>query len=386
MRTEEGKVAPRRWFEPGNPVTAIAILAASALLAYLSYQIIRPFLDAIAWAGVLAVVFAPPHRRVRRVLKGESLSALASTAITTLVAILPLALLGIAIAREAAQAYNQLTANINSGDDLVTTVSQTPVIGPAWQWLQEHLKQWNIELNSVAGDALRRGGELAFGIAKGTITNLSALVLNIVLVAFTLFFFFRDGELILLHLRRAAPIKPEAADKIFKLVGEVIRAAVNGVVVINTIKGTLLGLSFWVLGLPSPALWGTVGAVISVIPVFGISLIWAPAAIVLLIQGHAVKALLLAIWGLTALSLVDNFLYPVLVGSQVRLHTLLVFFSSLGGLAVFGLLGFALGPVVATLTARLIEVVSEYYRIGNGDEGLEAGEMDDGDLSSLPNP
>lgn len=377
MRTEERKVASHRWFEPGNPVTAIAILAASALLAYLSYQIIRPFLDAIAWAGVLAVVFAPLHRRVRRVLKGESLSALASTAITTLVAILPLALLGLAIAREAAQAYNQLTANINNGDDLVTTVSQTPVIGHAWQWLQEHLKQWNIELNSVAGDALQRGGELAFGIAKGTITNLSALVLNIVLVAFTLFFFFRDGPLILAHFRRAAPIKPEAADKIFKLVGEVIRAAVNGVVVINTIKGTLLGLSFWVLGLPSPALWGTVGAVISVIPVFGISLIWVPAAIALLIQGHAVKALLLAIWGLTALSLVDNFLYPILVGSQVRLHTLLVFFSSLGGLAVFGLLGFALGPVVATLTARLIEVVSQYYRMG-------AEEMEDGEASSLP--
>src|SRR5438045_101800 len=146
MRTEERKVAPRRWFEPGNPVTAISILAASVLLAYLSYQIIRPFLDAIAWAGILAVVFAPLHGHVRRVLKAESLSAAVSTTITTLVAIVPLVLLGIAIAREAAQAYNQLTANINDSADLATTVSQTPGIGTAWQWLQEHLKQWNIEL------------------------------------------------------------------------------------------------------------------------------------------------------------------------------------------------------------------------------------------------
>lgn len=384
MRTEEGKVAPRKWFEPGNPVTAISILAASALLAYLSYQIIRPFLDAIAWAGILAVVFTPLHQRVRRTLKHESLSAVASTAITTLVAIVPLVLLSIAIAREAAQAYGKMTANINNGADLATTISQTPVIGTAWPWLQEHLKQWNIELNSVAGDALRRGGELAFGIVKGTITNLSALILNIVLVTFTLFFFFRDGQLILLYLRRAAPIKPEAADKIFKLVSEVIRAAVNGVALINTIKGTLLGLAFWILGLPSPALWGTVGAVMAVIPVFGISLVWAPAAIVLLIQGHAVKALLLAIWGLTALSLTDNFLYPILVGSQVRLHTLLVFFSSLGGLAVFGLLGFVLGPVVATLTARLIEVVSDYYRMEAGDGEAETGEIDAGAASPLP--
>src|SRR5437879_395390 len=103
MRTEEGKVGPRRWFEAGDPVTAISILAASVLLAYLSYQIIRPFLDAIAWAGILAVVFTPLHRHVRRALKGESLSAVASTTITTLVAIVPLVLLGIAIAREAAR-------------------------------------------------------------------------------------------------------------------------------------------------------------------------------------------------------------------------------------------------------------------------------------------
>jgi predicted PurR-regulated permease PerM len=377
MRTEEGKVTRRKRFEPGNPVTVISMLAASVLLAYLSYQIIRPFLAAIAWAGILAVVFAPLHQRVRQALKRDSLSAAASTIITTLVAILPIVLLSIAIAREAGQAYDHVTANINSGADVITTINQTPVIGSAWQWLQAHLKQWNVELDSVAGDALRQGGELAFGIAKGTITNLSALILNLVLVAFTLFFFFRDSQIILRYLQRAAPIKPEATHKIYSLVREVIRAAVNGVVVINTIKGLLAGLAFWALGLPSPALWGTVGALVSVIPVLGISLVWVPGAIVLLIQGHAIKALLLAIWGLTALSLIDNFLYPILVGSQVRLHTLLVFFSSLGGLAVFGFLGFVLGPVVATLTVKMIEVVSEYYRAGAGGWGLGAGEEAD---------
>ena len=362
MRTEERKVVSRQWLELANPVTVIAMLAAAVLLAYLSYQIIRPFLDAIAWAGILAVVFAPLHKQVRQAFKSESLSALTSTSITTLVAIIPLVLLSIAIAREVAQGYSQVTANINTGPDLVTTINQTPALGSSWQWLQTHLKQWNIELDTLTGDALKRGGELAFGIAKGTLANLSALILNLVLVAFTLFFFFRDGQLILLHLQRAAPINPEAARKVYDLVAEVVRAAVNGVVVINTIKGLLAGLAFWALGLPSPVLWGAVGAVVAVIPVFGISLIWAPAAVVLLIEGHTVKALLLTIWGLGVLSLIDNFLYPILVGSKVRLHTLLVFFSSLGGLAVFGLLGFVLGPVVATLTVKLIEVVSDYYR------------------------
>lgn len=365
MRTEEGKVAARRHIVlTRNTATTIFLIVVAALLAYLCYQIIQPFLTAIAWATILAVVFEPMHRRVQQALKRESLSAGVSTALATLIAVLPLALLGFAIAREAAQGYKQITAGIGSGTDPSTAISQVPVIGHAWQWLQAHFRQSGIDLSSVAGDAVQRAGDVAFTLAKGTITNLSSFVLNVVLVIFILFFFFRDGRLILHHLQRIVPIKSETAYEIYSLIGEVIRAAVNGVVVIGLVKGTLAGLAFWVLGVHSPVLWGTVGAFASVIPVVGISIVWVPATFVLLLQGHAIKALLLAIWGLTALSLADNILYPILVGGQVRLHTLLVFFSALGGLAVFGFLGFVLGPVVATLAVMLIEMASEYYSGG----------------------
>jgi predicted PurR-regulated permease PerM len=129
----------------------------------------------------------------------------------------------------------------------------------------------------------------------------------------------------------------------------------------SLIKGVLAGLAFWVLGLPAPALWGAAGAIASVVPVFGISLVWVPAALVLWVQGMPVQALLMVIWGSTVLSLIDNLLYPILVRSQVRLHTLVVFISTLGGLRVFGFLGFVLGPIVATLALNLIDVASEYY-------------------------
>ena len=145
------------------------------------------------------------------------------------------------------------------------------------------------------------------------------------------------------------------------MVADVVRASINGVVGISLIKGLLAGLAFWLLGVPSPALWGVVGAVASLIPVVGIALVWVPAALLLWLKGFAIKALILAIWGATVLSFIDNILYPFLAQGEVRLHTLLVFFSAMGGLAVFGFLGFVLGPVVTLLAVTLVKVASEYY-------------------------
>jgi len=361
MRTEEREVRALKWTRPRNTATTVFLIVAAVLLIYLCFRIIQPFLTAIAWATVLAVVFKPVHHRIQQALKRDDLSALATTLIATLVAILPFVLLGFAIAREAAQAYKPVAEGLKSSGDLTTAISQVRIIGPAWHWLQDHFRQWDIDLGSMADAALRRTGDLALNLAKGTVTGLSTFILDVVLVAFTLFFFLRDSRLILFHLQRAVPLSPETAYQLYDQIAEVIRAAVNGVVVIGIIKGLLAGLAFWVLGIHSPVLWGTVGAFASVIPIVGISLVWAPATVVLLVQGHAIKALLLAVWGLAVLSLIDNFLYPILVGGQVRLPTLLVFFSSLGGLATFGFLGFVIGPVIVTLTLTLVEAASAYY-------------------------
>jgi len=344
-----------------NTATTVFLLLVSVLIAYLSFQIIKPFLEAIAWAAILAVVFAPLHARVKTKIKRPDLSALTSTVLTTLVAILPLIFLGLAISREVAIGVQQVRANAARVNDWETAITQTRYLGPAWQWLQAHFKDFEEDANALLSNAAQRVGAGAVNVFKGAITNVSSFVFNLVLVAFTLFFFFRDGPAIIVALKRAVPIEPEAADEICGVLAEVVRASVNGVVVISLIKGLLAGLALWVLGVPSPALWAAVGAVASLIPVVGIALVWVPASLVLWMQGYALKALLLAIWGATVLSLIDNILYPILVRGQVRLHTLLVFFSAMGGLAVFGFLGFVLGPVITTLAVTLVSVASDYY-------------------------
>jgi predicted PurR-regulated permease PerM len=354
-----------------NKATTVFLIVVAALLAYLSYQIIHPFLTAIAWAMILAIVFDPVHQRCRHIIKRENVSALVSTLLALLIAVLPLVLLGMAIAREATLGYRMMAGALEQNGDLTTTISQMRGVGPAWQWVQAQLAQWDVDLNSMINNGMRRLGSFAFSLTKGLFTGLASFLLNIGIVAFTLFFFFRDGPQILTNLRHIFPIQAQTINNIFTLISDVVRATVNGVAVISLAKGLLAGVAFWVLGVHSPVLWGAVGAIASVVPVLGIALVWVPAAIYLLLAGLPFKALLLTIWGVTALSFVDNLLYPVLVSGQVRLHTLLVFFSALGGLAVFGLLGFVLGPVIAMLSLMLIEVASEYYS-GRADTIAEA--------------
>lgn len=346
-----------------NAATTVFLLLVGVLIAYLSFQIVKPFLDAIAWAAILAIVFAPLHARVEAKLKRPDVSAVVSTLLTTLVAILPLIFLALAISREVAVGVQQARANAARVNDWETAIAQMRYIGPAWQWVQTHFKDFEDDANALLSNAAQRTGSFAVNVFKGAITNVSSFIFNLVLVAFTLFFFFRDGPAIVAALKRAVPIDPDAADEICGVIAEVVRASVNGVVVISLIKGLLAGLALWVLGVPSPALWAAVGAIASLIPVVGIALVWVPAALVLWIQGYALKALLLAIWGATVLSLIDNILYPILVRGQVQMHTLLVFFSAMGGLAVFGFLGFVLGPVVTTLAVTLIGVASDYYAV-----------------------
>lgn len=344
-----------------NTATTVFLLLVAVLIGYLSFQIIQPFLGALAWAAILAIVFAPLHARVQAQIKNPDAAALLSTLLTTLVAILPLLFLVLAISREVALGVQQVRANAARVNDWETTITQMRYVGPAWQWVQAHFKDFEDDANAMLSNAAQRAGSFAVNVFKGAISNISAFIFNLVLVAFTLFFFFRDGRALVDYLKRAVPIEDSAADEIGQVLADVVRASINGVVVISLIKGLLAGLAFWALGVPSPALWGAVGAVASLIPVVGIALVWIPAALVLWLQGFAVKALLMALWGATVLSLIDNILYPFLVRGQVRLHTLLVFFSAMGGLAVFGFLGFVLGPVITTLAVTLIQVASDYY-------------------------
>jgi predicted PurR-regulated permease PerM len=206
----------------------------------------------------------------------------------------------------------------------------------------------------------------------GVVTTSVWAAMQLLITFLVLFYFLRDRDQSLALLRSLSPLTERETARVFKRVSETIRGTVFGTLVVAVVQGILGGAMFWLLGLPAPVLWGAVMAILSTVPVLGAFVIWLPTAGFLALGGDWGKALILAIWGSVVVSLIDNLLYPVLVGSKLRLHTLPVFFAIVGGLIVFGGSGLILGPVVLALTVALIEAWRQRTRGGHTvEEGAE---------------
>jgi predicted PurR-regulated permease PerM len=204
-------------------------------------------------------------------------------------------------------------------------------------------------------EQLKRTGEYLLGLSVGLMSNLLGGIVKAFFVIFTMYYLFRDGETILSSLRAVLPLSRVESERIFLRTQEVVSASVYGVVTIAMIQGLLGGIAFWLLGVPSPILWAVLMTFVCMIPVAGSFMVWIPLSIYLMLNGHWTKAILLLGWGAFVVSTIDNFLRPRLIKNQTNLHELFVFFSVLGGMSVFGLLGIVLGPVVLAIALGLLQ-------------------------------
>jgi predicted PurR-regulated permease PerM len=334
----------------------IGLLAATVIALYLCWQMIQPFVEVMLWAAVLVIIFYPVHVRNLKRVGRPSPAALLSCLFVGIVILGPLTIVTIAIANEVGGAADALHAAVSKLLDPSSRVHQ-------------FLSRW-VDVSAFTGDQWKaaliewvqsRGGSIAGQTAQIAGKVLSAL-LKIVLVVFTMYYLFRDGERIKDALHEVLPLEWEQSHAIFLRTHEVISASVYGVIVIATIQGTLGGLAFWVLGLPSPLMWGAVMVLLSMIPVVGSTIVWVPTALYLLATGDWWRGILLIAWGAGVIGMIDNILRPRLVGGRTRLHELIVFFSVLGGLQVFGILGLVVGPVVVAITLALLDVFRQVQR------------------------
>jgi predicted PurR-regulated permease PerM len=193
-------------------------------------------------------------------------------------------------------------------------------------------------------------GAMAF--VRGSVRG----IVDLLIIFFALFYFFRDSRQCVGTIRSMLPLSREEADHVLTRLRDTIYATVFGTIAIAAVQGTLGGLMFWWLGLPAPVLWGVVMGLLAIVPVLGAFIVWIPAAIVLALQGMWVKAIILTVWGTVVIGLIDNLLYPALVGKKLQLHTLPVFFAIVGGIMVFGAAGIIIGPAMLSLTVVLIDV------------------------------
>jgi predicted PurR-regulated permease PerM len=335
----------------------ITLLIVLGFALYICWLMLQPFFNVLLWAMVLTVSFYPMHLRIRQQSKSPSLAAATSTLLVVLLIVMPVTFITIAVVRELSGA----AANLQGGVQRLTDPN-VPIIG----WGLEKARNY-VDIDQASAREFLANRMQAWGalLARSTLVVVGGAVgavAQMALVVFTMFYLFRDGERLRVAVYDILPLERVQTHSITLRTRDVIAATLYGVLVISAVQGTLGTFIFWALGLPSPLLWGVVMFFLSMIPMAGSFLVWVPAAIYLAVSGTLGKAAILVVWGVLVIGSIDNFLSPRLVGKRARLHELLIFFSVLGGLQVFGVLGLVLGPVMVAITLALIQMVREAHR------------------------
>lgn len=329
-------------------VTVLLVLSAGAAL--LLGRMLLPFVTAIITAVVLAVLAWPAHVRVARRIPHAPTAAFLSTTLLFLLVVVPLVALSLAL-------FNSLQTHADTVADQVSAFLAPG--GQARAWLDQGT-EWLGTQGAGAADAVRNQvQELASFLAGSTVGILSGLGGGLVqagVALFTLFYLLLDGRSLMTQVEQVIPLDDELTDTLVERSREIIHATMYGNVVVGIAQGVLGGLAFWLLDIPGAVLWGSVMGVLGLVPVLGPPVVWIPAAILLLVQGELLRALILAAVGALLVGTVDNVLRATVVSGRAQLHPLVVFFSALGGILLFGMVGVVLGPVLFVLSISILEV------------------------------
>lgn len=340
-----------------NLFTTLLAFSFTLLLAYLLFLILAPFLALLVWAASLGSLTFPVYKKI--LLRCNGRKTVAAALMTTSVAlalILPLTGLVFTLSREAAQAYQflELSPPLSDGTPLAAMMQHPAVIS----WLDKimpFIAPFDLELDTIVLPAVKQVVAYLLNYSTEIVKNFFSFLIKLVLMVIVLFFIYRDGSSFLERFQLATGIEPELGESICETVSRVLGAVMYGIVFTSIVQGTMGGLGFWVAGLPSPFLSGTLMAICAPIPVIGAALIWLPGSIYLLIQGKTLSGLLLMVWGALAVSSIDNVIRPLFISGKARLHILVTVIGVLGGIVAFGVTGVVAGPVILALFLVFLE-------------------------------
>ena len=336
------------------------LVAGTALGLSLCWQMAAPFLSALSWAFVLAVLFAPVQSRMEGRLRRPGAAASVTVILVAVMVVLPAGFVGQRLIGESARGAQTVQAKIEAGEWRRFIEGQSK-LAPAFRWIERR-----VNLPETVRALSSWLAEVAGSLLKGSLVQAVALGMTFYL----LFYFLRDRREALVLLRLLSPLSVPEMNQMLGRVRDTVVSIAYGTLAVAAVQGLLGGLMFWWLGLPVPLLWGMVMSVLAVVPMLGAFVVWAPAALFLAMDGDWTKALILTAWGTVVVGLSDNILRPILVGKRMRLHSTLVFMSVVGGVIRFGSAGLVLGPVILTVTAVLLEVWRA--RRGAGGDGCSS--------------
>ncbi|MBI5885450.1 MAG: AI-2E family transporter [Deltaproteobacteria bacterium] len=338
------------------------ILTGLLLVAgYLLYTVFAPFFIPLFWAAVFAIVLYPYYIWILgRTRLGRNLSAFIACVTIGVFIVVPMALLGSQIAKEVFGIYQW-------AQEYVKTVSaqahQTPVFLPPYiaAFIRRYVDVSNAELNSIFTASIQEVASWLVGGMTGFVKSFAQMVFNAALAFFAMFYIFRDGWRLLAVGMRIVPLSAHDKERFLERISRVIQATVIGGLFVGAVQGLLGGLAFWAAGLGAPVLWGFAMFLLSFLPGIGTAMVWVPGSVYLFIIGDYLGGTALMLWGIFVVGLVDNFLRPLIISEAANLHPLLVFFSIIGAVDAFGLIGVIAGPLILSIAGAAVEIYEEAY-------------------------
>jgi predicted PurR-regulated permease PerM len=331
------------------------LLGSLIVILYFCFRILEPFILPIFIALILSTLLAPIYTVVEKRLGGRrSLAALLVCLGLAATFLVPLILLSVSLANEANEAY-KLLKDPETLHTIESWLQPGTLLTRIQSWLPASIRLDNLELSSRLGAQAQKIGVAVLGVATTFATGIFSVLVDYFLMSIVLFFLLRDFEYFASSVKLISPLSDEQELLFVERFRSVTRATVLGNLATALTQGALSGLIFFILGLPSPVLWGALTALLSLVPMVGTALIWVPWSIYLFAMGSPAKAVIFLVVQILVVGGVDNFLRPMLIEGSVKMHTLLVFFSILGGISYFGILGMFFGPLIFAIAMTLLE-------------------------------
>jgi predicted PurR-regulated permease PerM len=344
-----------------NLRTAFVLLLVAAVSA-LFVAVAWPFLKPLLLGALLAGLFHPLYRWITRLLGGrQSLGAAVTLLVLLVLGLGPIsAFLGLVL-QQALTMSDQAIPWLSQHLGAASTFNVHDWLVQRFPALAKYVPSQEQLLQQV-GTAAKTAGAFLVTFASRMTATTAAFLLNLFVMLYAMFFFFKDGHKILERIFYYLPLNDEDETRMLARFTSITRATVKGTLVIGIIQGALAGIAFWIAGIEGAALWGTIMTILSIIPGIGAALVWVPAVIILFVTGQSLTATLLAAWCAAVVGTVDNFLRPMLVGRDAKMPDLLILIGTLGGLFLFGPMGFIVGPIVCGLFLTVWDIYGATFR------------------------
>ncbi len=329
-------------------------LAVLLALGYLSYLVLRPFLAPLAWAAVFSIVFFPVYNFIIRYVKWRSLAAVLTTGLVCVLILGPFSyfayLLTMELSNVSPQAFDFRG---------VSRLLSSPSLAPLTDKLLSFFSISQAEFQTSAVKALTDLGRSLVQYLPGRLSDAATAVIHFVFMAFALFFFFRDGPHLLARISQYVPFSGPQRDRLTRQIKDIVISTIYGGIIVALAQGFVASLLFTLLSIHSPILWGLAISISSFIPLVGSAIVWIPAAFWLFLSGSIARGFVVLIVGLIAMVLIDNVLRPVIIRGRLRMPLPAIFFSVLGGIEFFGLIGLVMGPLVLGIFLSVLDIFQD---------------------------